>query len=57
MLDYDAFSIQEFLGMILIFPIFIYVSFVLIEFIARIRDFLHISNRAFRIGRSGNRRY
>lgn len=57
MLDYEAFSIQEFLGMILIFPIYIYVTFVILEFISRLRDFFRTSDRAYRIGRSGRRRY
>lgn len=57
MIDFEALSIQQFLGMILIFPIYIYISLIFIEFIARIRDFFRTSDRAFRIGRSGRRRY
>lgn len=38
-MDYEAFTIKEFLGIILIgFPVLIYVAFVLLEFIARIRE-------------------
>jgi len=56
MIDYESLSIQEFLGLILIFPIYIYIAMVILEFIARIRDFFHTSDRAYRIGRSGRRR-
>jgi len=46
MIDYEALSIEEFLGLILIFlPIFTFVTFVILEFIVRIRDFFKTSER------------
>jgi len=39
MIDYDTLTIKEFLGVILIFfPIYLFITFSIIEFIARIRE-------------------
>jgi len=37
-MDFDTFSIQEFLGVIFITPIFSFLSFVLLKFVLDIRE-------------------
>lgn len=45
MMNLEDFSIQEFLGMILVAPVIMYVSFILLKFISDIRDYFNSRKR------------